>query len=448
MAFSQGTGLGPVIGVVALLVVVGLLVSIGRSTSRGLPAGRRPDHRRCRRQPARPPVPGAGLAARRRRRLHRRAVVADLQRRRHRRHRRRRAAAPQHAVPAPAGTDRCRPPATGRSRRRRSPTATPVDEHDAGRAMIGEQVPSALAGERLDRIVALLADVSRSAAAAAIAAGGVRVDGEVAAVGQGPPRRGRAGRGRPGDVPDRSSMPTGDPDVVFGVVHVDDDVIVVDKPPGLVVHPGAGNPDGTLVNGLLHRFPELAGVGEPIRPGHRPPPRRRQLGPARRRPQRRTASQGLIGQFAAHTAGRRYDAVVWGHPDAPHGIIDAPIGRDPSDPLQMAVVVDGKPARTEYQVLEPLRRAGRAGPAAVPAGDGAHPPDPRPPRGRRPPAGRRPGLRRPPHDARADPPVPPRRRAVVRPPGDRGAADVHQPAARPTWPRSWPPSSRLTAAER
>jgi 23S rRNA pseudouridine1911/1915/1917 synthase len=62
------------------------------------------------------------------------------------------------------------------------------------------------------------------------------------------------------------------------------------------------------------------------------------------------AAAALIDQFATHTAGRRYDAVVWGHPEAAHGIIDAPIGRDPADPLRMAVVVDGKPARTEYQV--------------------------------------------------------------------------------------------------
>ena len=63
------------------------------------------------------------------------------------------------------------------------------------------------------------------------------------------------------------------------------------------------------------------------------------------------AATVLVAQFAAHSAGRRYDAVVWGHPDAPHGIVDAPIGRDPADPLRMAVVVDGKPARTEYQVV-------------------------------------------------------------------------------------------------
>ena len=132
----------------------------------------------------------------------------------------------------------------------------------------------------------------------------------------------------PAAIP-RAALPTADPTVEFGVVHDDDDVIVVDKPAGLVVHPGAGNPSGTLVNGLLARFPELAGVGDPMRPGivHR-----LDAGSSGLLVVARTdaAAAALIGQFADHTAGRRYDAVVWGHPEAAHGIIDAPIGRDPA----------------------------------------------------------------------------------------------------------------------
>ena len=125
----------------------------------------------------------------------------------------------------------------------------------------------------------------------------------------------------------------------------------MDKPAGLVVHPGPGHASGTLVNGLLHRFPELAGVGEASRPGivHR-----LDAGSSGLLVVARTADAvaSLTRQFADRTAGRRYDAVVWGHPEAPHGIIDAPIGRDPADPLKMAVVVDGKPAQTEYEVVE------------------------------------------------------------------------------------------------
>jgi 23S rRNA pseudouridine1911/1915/1917 synthase len=215
--------------------------------------------------------------------------------------------------------------------------------------MISERVPSALVGERLDRIVSLLADISRSAAAAAIQAGGVSVDGVPAASGKVRLEEGVLVEVDPVAIP-RTELPTADATVQFGIVHLDDDVVVVDKPAGLVVHPGAGNPDGTLVNGLLARFPEIADVGDPVRPGivHRLDAGSSGLLVVARSA---VAASTLIGQFADHTAGRRYDAVVWGHPEAPHGIVDAPIGRDPGDPLRMAVVVDGKPARTEYQRL-------------------------------------------------------------------------------------------------
>jgi 23S rRNA pseudouridine1911/1915/1917 synthase len=144
--------------------------------------------------------------------------------------------------------------------------------------------------------------------------------------------------------------PAADPTVEFGVVHVDDSVIVVDKPAGLVVHPGAGNADGTLVNGLLARFPEIASVGEMIRPGivHRLDAGSSGLLVVART---QDAADMLIEQFADHSATRRYEALVWGVPDAPHGIIDGPIGRDRGDPLKMAVVANGRYARTDYRVI-------------------------------------------------------------------------------------------------
>ena len=216
--------------------------------------------------------------------------------------------------------------------------------------MIVERIPAALAGERLDRVVALIADVSRSVAVAMIDAGGVRVDGEAAASGKVRLAEGAEVAIDPDALP-RREHPSADGGVEFGVVHVDDAVVVVDKPAGLVVHPGSGNADGTLVNGLLHRFPELAAVGDPARPGivHRLDAGSSGLLVVARTDE---AAAALIAQFAARTAGRRYDAVVWGHPDAPHGLVDAPIGRDPADPVRMAVVVDGRPARTEYEVIE------------------------------------------------------------------------------------------------
>ncbi len=222
--------------------------------------------------------------------------------------------------------------------------------------MIVEEVPSALDGERLDRVVALLADVSRSVAAELIAEGAVQIDGLES-------RSGKVRLGAGASVAiDTTKIrapvpPEADDRIEFGVVHEDEAIVVVDKPAGLVVHPGAGNPDGTLVNGLLSRFPEIAAVGAPERPGivHR-----LDAGSSGLLVVARTAaaSESLISQFAAHTATRRYIALVWGHPAATHGIVDAPIGRDPADPTRMAVVADGRPARTEYEVVENLVGSG------------------------------------------------------------------------------------------
>jgi 23S rRNA pseudouridine1911/1915/1917 synthase len=217
--------------------------------------------------------------------------------------------------------------------------------------VIVETVPAALAGERLDRIVALVLDVSRSVAAHVIDNAGVTVDDQEATSG-----KVRLGEGQvitidPGAMPVETA-PQPDAAVEFGIVHVDDDVIVIDKPAGLVVHPGAGNAEGTLVNGLLARFPELEGVGgDPIRPGivHRLDAGSSGLLVVARHTD---AADDLIGQFSDHHATRVYRALVWGHPAAPHGIIDAPVGRSRRDPLRMAVVADGRWARTEYRVLE------------------------------------------------------------------------------------------------
>jgi 23S rRNA pseudouridine1911/1915/1917 synthase len=216
--------------------------------------------------------------------------------------------------------------------------------------MITETVPAALGGQRLDRIVALVADVSRADAAAVIAAGGVTVDGVVATAGKVRLDEGSEVVVDPEAIP-RPGLPQAEPDVTFSVVHADEHVIVVDKPAGLVVHPGAGNADGTLVNGLLARFPEIAGVGDPVRPGivHRLDAGSSGLLVVARSVH---AADELAGQFARREASRRYVALVWGHPEAPHGIIDAPIGRDRRDPLRRAVVADGKPARTEYEIVE------------------------------------------------------------------------------------------------
>lgn len=215
--------------------------------------------------------------------------------------------------------------------------------------MISEEIPAALDGERLDKIVALVGELSRSDASKTIEAGGVTVDGEPADSGKVRLAAGQIVAVDPARIP-VVELPGPDGSVEFGVVHEDEHVIVVDKPPGLVVHPGAGNQDGTLANGLLARFPDLENVGDRMRPGivHR-----LDAGSSGLLVVARTqhAVDALIAQFADHSATRVYDAVVWGVPDAPHGIIDAPLGRSKSDPLRMAVVADGRPSRTDYQVV-------------------------------------------------------------------------------------------------
>lgn len=215
--------------------------------------------------------------------------------------------------------------------------------------MIVEEVPAALDGQRLDRIVALVGDVSRSDAAKTIEAGGVSVDGEPAPSGKVRLAEGQVVQVDPSKFP-VEELPGPESGIDFGVVHEDADVIVVDKPPGLVVHPGAGNLTGTLANGLLERFPDIVDVGERMRPGivHRLDAGSSGLLVVARTQE---AADRLIAQFADHSATRVYDAMVWGVPDAPHGIIDAPLGRSKSDPLRMAVVADGRPSRTDYQVV-------------------------------------------------------------------------------------------------
>ena len=220
--------------------------------------------------------------------------------------------------------------------------------------MIEEEIPAALGGERLDRIVSLMTDCSRSDAAVLVGAGGARIDGEVHVIGKIRVREGQIVLVDPAFLP-VTEPPAADPSVEFTVVYSDDHLIIIDKPAGLVVHPGAGNADGTLVNGLLARFPEIADVGETHRPGivHR-----LDVGTSGLLAVARTqhAYHALVDALAARNVGRVYRALVWGHLANPVGVVDAPIGRDHRDAMRMAVVVDGKAARTRYRVLQEYRR--------------------------------------------------------------------------------------------
>jgi 23S rRNA pseudouridine1911/1915/1917 synthase len=206
------------------------------------------------------------------------------------------------------------------------------------------EVPATLDGERVDRAVALLTGWSRAEVQALIVAGSVLVDGAAVAKSR------RLVQGEHVELlaepePERPPEPE---QVPVAVVYEDADVLVVDKPAGLVVHPGAGHPGGTLVNGLLGRFPEIREVGDPLRPGivHRlDRDTSGLLLVARTQP----AYERLVAMLAARSVGRRYAALVWGVPDAPRGVVDAPIGRSQRTPTRMAVREGGRDARTGYE---------------------------------------------------------------------------------------------------
>jgi len=216
--------------------------------------------------------------------------------------------------------------------------------------IVREEVPGALGGERVDRIVAMVTGLSRSEAAALVDEGAVRVDGTAASSRS---ARLTAGATLEVDVPDPAAAARLDPapEVRVPIVHVDDDLIVVDKPAGLVVHPGAGQTSGTLVHGLLALHPELRTVGgDPSRPGivHRlDKGTSGLLLVARTQP----AYDGLVAALAARAVHRRYRALAWGGFDAARGLIDAPVGRSAREPTRMAIDERGKEARTRYEVL-------------------------------------------------------------------------------------------------
>lgn len=215
--------------------------------------------------------------------------------------------------------------------------------------IVEETIPVALAGERLDRIVALIADISRSEARGLIAAGGAQVDGTGTTSGKTRLSEGQSVRVDLSKVP-QEELPGPDASVPVEVIHEDADVIVVNKPVGLVVHPAAGHGTGTLVNGVLARYPEVASVGQPARPGivHRLDAGTSGLMVVARS---QRAYEALVEALGEHDVEREYVALAWGHFDSKSGVIDAEIGRDPRDPMKMAVVHGGKWARTHFEVM-------------------------------------------------------------------------------------------------
>ena len=219
---------------------------------------------------------------------------------------------------------------------------------------ISMEVPALLAGVRVDRGVAMVADVSRTVAAELIAAGRVRVDEVAVTAGQ---RLLREGSRITVIVPEpENDRVRAEGGIDFVVVHADPELVVIDKPAGLVVHPGAGHHDGTLVGGLLARYPDIpalvdSGVCPADRPGivHRLDKGTSGLMVVARTEMAYTA---LVAQLADRTMRRRYLALVEGLVADDRGEIDAPIGRSTRTPTKMAVSSNGRSARTGYTVLE------------------------------------------------------------------------------------------------
>ena len=202
-------------------------------------------------------------------------------------------------------------------------------------------------GARLDRALsAILPGWSRSALQRLLREGRVRLpQGAVRAS-----YRVRGGEQVEIDLPDPQPS-TLEPEArPLAILHEDEDLIVLDKPAGMTVHPGAGARRGTLVNALLHHCRGLSLIGGRERPGivHRLD---RETSGVMVVAKNDAAHRSLAEQFKTRTVRKVYDALVWGRPKATEGVIDAPIGRHPTARVKMAIRPQGRPARSRYRVV-------------------------------------------------------------------------------------------------
>ena len=203
------------------------------------------------------------------------------------------------------------------------------------------------AGVRLDAFLSADGALTRSQAARLIAEGRVRVNGKPAAKSA----RLSGGETVTVDVPHLRETALPPQDIPLDVVYEDDDVIVVNKPTGLVVHPAPGHPDGTLVNALLHHCGDsLSGIGGEKRPGivHRIDRDTSGLIIAAKND---AAHLALSAQLKDHSLSRTYECLVTGNMKQDSGTVDTPIGRSSADRKKMAVVPTGRRAVTHWEVV-------------------------------------------------------------------------------------------------
>jgi 23S rRNA pseudouridine1911/1915/1917 synthase len=224
-------------------------------------------------------------------------------------------------------------------------------------------VAAAEAGDRLDRVLARhIGELSRSRLKALIVAGAVDVDTRTI---RDPSHHVNSGATILLEVPPPLPAKPAPEPIPLAVIYEDDDIIVIDKPNNLVVHPAAGNWTGTLVNALIaHCGDSLSGIGGERRPGivHRLDKNTTGVMVVAKNDR---AHRALAAQFADHGRSgepfeRSYLAFVWGAPERPHGVIDRPIDRDPHGRDRMTVRRGGREAVTHWQVLEHYG-GGRAG---------------------------------------------------------------------------------------
>jgi len=216
------------------------------------------------------------------------------------------------------------------------------------------QVADGEGGERLDRVLARhVSELSRSRLKALIEAGAVAVDARTIFD---PNHRVNSGAAIAIDLPPPLAAKPAPEAIPLAVVYEDDDIIVIDKPKNLVVHPAGGHSTGTLVNALIaHCGESLSGIGGERRPGivHRLDKDTTGLMVIAKNDR---AHRALAAQFADHGRSgpleRGYLAFVWGAPDRPRGTIDKPLGRHPQARERMAVRPDGRAAITHWEVLE------------------------------------------------------------------------------------------------
>ena len=211
------------------------------------------------------------------------------------------------------------------------------------------------AGERIDSFIAAEEGITRSAAAKLAESDRITVNGSSVNKNY----KLRSGDAISIDYPPVESSEAIPEDIPLDIIYEDNDIVVINKPSGMVVHPAAGNPNGTLVNALLHHCGDsLSGIGGVVRPGivHRIDKDTSGLLVVAKNDD---AHLSLSGQLKNHDVSRVYFAIVCGNPKNDVGTIDAPIGRSPVDRKKMAIIRDplknSKNAVTHYEVLERFR---------------------------------------------------------------------------------------------